>query len=514
MHKAKIEVISSMTPNPPEGFMALNKAISFQNDSVFGREQVDVDYAIADDYVSRKHFQIAFMGDEAYLTDLNSRHGTYLNGERIAKSTRLNSGDTIRVGKTSFSFELELAKKTSRHRPALASCDQPAIVSLDGGANPSDYSHLREENSLQDHPTDIDMPLMMDGHADPAVGNGNIAKEVKKGAESGKLESHGGHDKEKLAPSEVRRPLPKPTTSAAAPVDESGLEIQRPDSQPQFEYDPNDNPLFPDIISTDSHTESKPAAGDSEEDGPVFIDDFEVGELPLTKPISQQPNPTPVVDMLPEKLLESNEELTGEIPLAEALRDDVGGWKQLSSGWFDYAWGDPKSPLSLCEALDEVGQLVSMWAIVHFGKFGSSTPWSLGDCQPIWNGIPEPLAKAYGPVIVPYISLRKALKPEVISKLWNAGALLLIGGENASVIQQGFRERLWLRPQNADTDFREYPMDSSVFWRLWAQQGVSGSQGRKPLWEPHISVVLLGGDDNVAEMHVLARKQLNLRRIT
>jgi hypothetical protein len=117
-------------------------------------------------------------------------------------------------------------------------------------------------------------------------------------------------------------------------------------------------------------------------------------------------------------------------------------------------------------------------------------------------------------VIVPYISLRKALKPEVISKLWNAGALLLIGGENASVIQQGFRERLWLRPQNADTDFREYPMDSSVFWRLWAQQGVSGSQGRKPLWEPHISVVLLGGDDNVAEMHVLARKQLNLRRIT
>ena len=77
MLKAQLEIITSVTPQPPDGFMSVNAPISFYSDSVFGREQADVDYAIADDYVSRKHFQIAFMGDEAYLTDLNSRHGTF-----------------------------------------------------------------------------------------------------------------------------------------------------------------------------------------------------------------------------------------------------------------------------------------------------------------------------------------------------------------------------------------------------------------------------------------------------
>lgn len=513
MHKAKLEVISSITPNPHEGFMALNKAISFQKDSVFGREQADVDYAIDDDYVSRKHFQIAFMGDEAYLTDLNSRHGTFLNGERISKSMRLGSGDTIRVGKTTLAFQLELGKKTSRHRPAMASCDEPAILSLDGAANPNDHQHLRSDKSLQDRPTDIDNLLMMGDNSKPVVASGANVKPAKKTPDLDNQEFNSGRDKEGLGVADKRHPRPKVSSSDSVPVDESGLEIQRPDSQPQFEYDPNDNPLLPDIISTDSLTENRPATGELEEDGPVFIDDIEGAELPLAKPIIQA-KPTSGVEEIPETPIAPNEELTGEIPLAEVIEWDPGAWKQLSSGWYENVWGAPKSPHSLVEALDEVDRLVSLWTVVHFGKFGSSTPWSLGDCQPIWNGIPEPLARTYGPVVVHYSSLRKTVKPDVISKLWNARALLLIGGENSSLMQQGFRERHWLRHEATDTSFREYPLDSSIFWRLWARQERSGSEASQPLWEPHVSVVLMGGNDHVNEIQVLARKPLNLRKIT
>lgn len=497
--------------------MALNKAISFQSDSVFGREQADVDYAIADDYVSRKHFQIAFMGAEAYLTDLNSRHGTFLNGTRITKSSRLQNGDSIRVGKTTLTFRLEMPTKSTRNRPALASYDQPAIVSIDAESDPTSYARLKQDSSLQDHPTDVEIPLLVDSIPAPAVEAG------KRGAKAGAVESVASRGKERSANAEARGNPVKNAVSAGMAVDESGLEVQRPDSQPQYELDPNDHPLLPDIISTESVTEQEAGHVEAESEGPVFIDDFDMNALPMAKPVSK-PKEERVkeervkeerVQVEPEqKKQDSDDDPTGEIELAEIVSpNEKPGWKPVSPEWYGYVWGTPKSPFSFCDAIDELAQIVSLWGVVHFSKIGASTPWGLVDCQPVWNGVPEPLAKTYGSVISHYSLLRKAIKPDEFVKLWEAKALLFLGGDNATQMQRGFRDRGWLRPIK-ETGFEEYPLDSMVFWDLWTRQTDEVSKNNQPPWAPHVSVVALRGQDDSQAIRLLARKQLELRPIT
>lgn len=512
MLKAQLEIITSFTPQPPEGFMSVNAPISFHNDSVFGREQADVDYAIADDYVSRKHFQIAFMGDEAYLTDLNSRHGTFLNGDRINKSIRLHSGDTIRVGKTTLTIQLDLNQKSNKNRPALASYDQPAIMSIDGESSSRVFfhadSHAEHSSSLQDHPTDLEIPLMAE--SPPAKGEENRRKNRD---DQVRAESPTGRDREVKEKSEPLPVHPIVAASEVLPVDESGLDVHRPDSQPQYELDPTDHPLFPDIISADSVSDFDGNAQDDEVDGPVFIDDFDVGMLPLVKPTSA---PQEVLENEPlvEKIEKAYAQPSGDSPAASLSKLQSAEWQSLASGWFEYPWCAPRSAESLCEAFDEVGQNVSLWSVVQFAKIGSSTPWSLADCQAIWQGIPEPLAKTYGPVVTHYSSLRKALKPEAISKLWQADALLMLGGNNATVMQKGLRERTWFGPVKGTVGFKEYPIYSSSFWHLWAHQNGPTAFETAPPWSEHISVVLIGGRSNTSEIRVLSRRQISLRDIS
>ncbi|MGE0870470.1 MAG: diguanylate cyclase [Kofleriaceae bacterium] len=55
---------------------------------------------ITDDGVSRKHAAIWSDGDTMWLADLESRNGTYLNGQRVTAATVLRDGDKIQVGRT------------------------------------------------------------------------------------------------------------------------------------------------------------------------------------------------------------------------------------------------------------------------------------------------------------------------------------------------------------------------------------------------------------------------------
>jgi S-DNA-T family DNA segregation ATPase FtsK/SpoIIIE len=61
-----------------------------------GRDDVNR-IVIADPNISRVHANLAVGTDAVEITDLNSRNGTYINGERIA-SARLSVGDELRVG--------------------------------------------------------------------------------------------------------------------------------------------------------------------------------------------------------------------------------------------------------------------------------------------------------------------------------------------------------------------------------------------------------------------------------
>ena len=59
--------------------------------------KVDKDLVIADPRVSRDHAQITQEGQEFFLVDLGSKHGTYVNGERIQRQ-KLERGDRLEFG--------------------------------------------------------------------------------------------------------------------------------------------------------------------------------------------------------------------------------------------------------------------------------------------------------------------------------------------------------------------------------------------------------------------------------
>jgi phosphoserine phosphatase RsbU/P len=59
--------------------------------------KVDKDLVIADPRVSRDHAQLIQEGQDFFLVDLGSKHGTYVNGERIQRQ-KLERGDRLEFG--------------------------------------------------------------------------------------------------------------------------------------------------------------------------------------------------------------------------------------------------------------------------------------------------------------------------------------------------------------------------------------------------------------------------------
>src|SRR5579863_8180376 len=59
--------------------------------------KVDKDLVIADPRVSRDHAQIMQEGQDFFLEDLGSKHGTFVNGERIQRQ-KLERGDRLEFG--------------------------------------------------------------------------------------------------------------------------------------------------------------------------------------------------------------------------------------------------------------------------------------------------------------------------------------------------------------------------------------------------------------------------------
>ncbi|HUG19329.1 MAG TPA: PAS domain S-box protein [Planctomycetaceae bacterium] len=64
--------------------------------AVLGRE-ADCEIFLPDKTVSRRHAQITFRQDGYYLEDLQSRNGTYVNGQKIQKPLRLSDQDQIQL---------------------------------------------------------------------------------------------------------------------------------------------------------------------------------------------------------------------------------------------------------------------------------------------------------------------------------------------------------------------------------------------------------------------------------
>jgi len=60
---------------------------------------------VGDEFASARHARIEVRGDGAWVQDLESTNGTYVNGSRVSGAQRLGAGDVLRVGETDLRVE-------------------------------------------------------------------------------------------------------------------------------------------------------------------------------------------------------------------------------------------------------------------------------------------------------------------------------------------------------------------------------------------------------------------------
>ena len=73
--------------------------------NVIGRNEALM-IQILDERVSRKHLQISYDKDKGayYALDMSSRHGVFINGNKISGQTPLADNDQIAIGSTTLWF--------------------------------------------------------------------------------------------------------------------------------------------------------------------------------------------------------------------------------------------------------------------------------------------------------------------------------------------------------------------------------------------------------------------------
>lgn len=87
------------------------KKIKLEKSKITLGRGLNVDLTIQDRLSSRLHCVIEFKDNAWHISDLKSRNGTFVNGERIQEA-RLNVGDRIRIGETVLVCERATVKGT------------------------------------------------------------------------------------------------------------------------------------------------------------------------------------------------------------------------------------------------------------------------------------------------------------------------------------------------------------------------------------------------------------------
>ncbi len=79
------------------------------------------------EYVSYRHCAITLRGDQAFVSDLGSTNGTFVNDQRIQNETEVKHRDLLRI--ESLLFRMHLAPEAPAAHPAPApAASEPAVV--------------------------------------------------------------------------------------------------------------------------------------------------------------------------------------------------------------------------------------------------------------------------------------------------------------------------------------------------------------------------------------------------
>ena len=135
------------------------------------------DIVLDDPSISYIHAQLVRQGDDAYLRDLGSRNGTYVNGQLISVPHRLAHGDRIKLGETSLVFRSGSSpaprKEASEPAPVFVPRQEerrervevPARVPVESRPAPVVIPPLPEKPVLANVPRDLAL----------SVGSGQLA---------------------------------------------------------------------------------------------------------------------------------------------------------------------------------------------------------------------------------------------------------------------------------------------------------------------------------------------------
>jgi pSer/pThr/pTyr-binding forkhead associated (FHA) protein len=82
-----------------------NREIVLQPETVFGRH-AECDVLLTEGHTSRRHARLLLTADGAWLEDLGSSNGTFINGSRITGRVRINSGDRLRFDIEEYDFRM------------------------------------------------------------------------------------------------------------------------------------------------------------------------------------------------------------------------------------------------------------------------------------------------------------------------------------------------------------------------------------------------------------------------
>jgi pSer/pThr/pTyr-binding forkhead associated (FHA) protein len=107
-------------------------------DLVIGRSS-DIDIALIEDMVSRRHARVIWQADELLLEDLGSTNGTFVNGEKIQR-VRLKEGDKILIGTNILRV---VASSGSTWPVAVAVADADAKIKLQDPTGGGRTSQIR-----------------------------------------------------------------------------------------------------------------------------------------------------------------------------------------------------------------------------------------------------------------------------------------------------------------------------------------------------------------------------------